>query len=66
MGEAQGEVLRNVAPETTRNELDAVYAATARDNPLYPYEPEIERLAARQRRRGMTSEMSSWKQAAAA
>lgn len=50
-GEAQGEVLRNVAPETTKDELDAAYVATARDNPLYPYEPEVEQLATRQRRR---------------
>lgn len=48
------EVLRNVAPETTDDEPDAAYAAAARDNPLYPYDSEVERLAARQRRRGWT------------
>jgi hypothetical protein len=48
------EILRNVAPETTDDELDAAYAAAARDNPLYRYDSAVERLAARQHRRGWT------------
>jgi hypothetical protein len=48
------EVLRNVAPETTDDELEAAYADAARDDPSYPYDSEVERFAARQRRRGWT------------
>jgi hypothetical protein len=41
-----GDVLRNVAPETTDDESYAAYAAAARDNRLYPCDSEFKRLAA--------------------
>jgi hypothetical protein len=41
--------LRNLAPETTQDELGAAYAVPAHDNRLYPLSAEVEGLAAWQR-----------------